>query len=130
MWPSYAINLAANTRRLTASAAQLKAAGLPWHRVEGVNGWQMTAEAMAEVYDAKRNARDGIHALVAPEIGFYLSHVAAWTAIVYGDTEGGFCIEDDCAADATLADKLTLLSKPQDMWDMVSSFPSIPSPRW
>jgi len=125
MWPSYVINLAANTRRLTASAAQLEAAGLPWHRVDGVNGWQMTPEAMAEVYDAKRNARDGKHALVAPEIGCYLSHVAAWTAIA----EGGFIFEDDFAADDTLADKLSLLSTPQDMWDMVKLFSFDPQPK-
>jgi len=128
MWPSYVINLADNTRRLRTSAEQLDAAGLPWHRVEGVNGWTLPTDRIAEVYDSARNARDGKHALVAPEIGCYLSHIAAWRVIAEATAPGGFIFEDDFAADDTLADKLCHLSQPQETWDMVKLFSYDPDP--
>ncbi len=122
MWPAYVINLADNTSRLQRSARQLDGAGVAWHRIDGVNGWAMGEAEIGAVYDAKRNARDGKHRLVAPEIGCYLSHIAAWRAIAEGDAPGGFIFEDDFAADDSLAEKLDLLSGPQDMWDMVKLF--------
>jgi glycosyl transferase family 25 len=129
MWPSYVINLAKNTRRMATSARQLDAAGLPWRRIEAVWGGDLSEAEVARVYDARRNARDGKHALVRPEIGCYLSHVAAWHAIAEGDAPGGFIFEDDFAADASLAEKLALLSEPQEMWDMVKLFSFDPAPR-
>jgi glycosyl transferase family 25 len=89
----------------------------------------MTPQEIAAVYDAERNARDGKHALVAPEIGCYLSHIAAWRAIAECDAPGGFVFEDDFAADDTLAEKMDLLSRPQEMWDMVKLFSFDPAPR-
>jgi len=122
MWPAYVINLADNTRRMERSAAQLDAAGVAWARINGVNGWGLSDADLADVYDPARNARDAKHRLVRPEIGCYLSHIAAWRVIAEGDADGGFIFEDDFAADDTLAAKLTLLSAPQDMWDMVKLF--------
>ncbi len=129
MWPSYVINLADNTRRMENSAAAFDAQNLPWQRIDGVNGWEMGDADVAKVYDAARNAREGKHKLVRPEIGCYLSHIAAWREIAEGEAPGGFIFEDDFAADETLAEKLDLLSAPQDMWDMVKLFSFDPAPR-
>jgi glycosyl transferase family 25 len=122
MWPSYVINLARNTRRMENSARQFDAANLPWERIDAVNGWDLPEHEVARVYDATRNARDGKQPLVAPEIGCYLSHIAAWERIAEGTHAGGFIFEDDFAADDTLGEKLELLSAPQDDWDMVKLF--------
>lgn len=129
VWPCHVINLAANTARLARSARQFEAAGLSWARIEAVDGWALSDGEVARVYDAARNARDGKHRLVRPEIGCYLSHIAAWRAIAAGPAPGGFVFEDDFAADASLAEKLALLSAPQDMWDMVKLFSFDPAPR-
>jgi glycosyl transferase family 25 len=129
MWPSYVINLADNTRRMENSARQLDQAGVPWHRIDGVNGWQLSADEINRVYDSERNARHAKHQLVPPEIGCYLSHIAAWRAVADGDAEGGFIFEDDFATDDTLADKLRLLSEPQTDWDMVKLFSFDPAQR-
>ena len=111
------------------SARQLDVAGLPWQRLEAVNGWAMSQGAVDAVYDAARNARDGKHKLVRPEIGCYLSHIAAWRAIATGDANGGFVFEDDFAADDSLADKLARLSVSQSLWDMVKLFSFDTNPR-
>jgi glycosyl transferase family 25 len=129
MWPSYVINLARNAQRMDNSARQLDAARLPWERIEAVNGWALSEAEIAEVYDADRNARDGKQPLVAPEIGCYLSHIAAWERIAEGPHRGGFIFEDDFAADDTLAKKLELLSVEQSDWDMVKLFSFDPAPR-
>ena len=132
MWPSYVINLAGNTQRMDNSARQLDAAGLPWERIEACNGWELADDRIAEVYDAERNARKGKQPLVRPEIGCYLSHIAAWERIADNDAEGGFIFEDDFEADDTLGEKLALLSGSADDWDMVKlfSFDTEPPLEW
>ena len=128
MWPCFVINLAQNAQRIENSARQLDAAGAAWQRVEAVNGWDLSSEEIARVYDARRNARDGKQPLVPAEIGCYLSHIEAWRKIAEGDAEGGFVFEDDFAADETLAEKMELLSIPQSEWDMVKLFSFDPDP--
>lgn len=128
MWPCFVINLAQNAQRIENSARQLDAAGAAWQRVEAVNGWDLSSEEIARVYDAGRNARDGKQPLVPAEIGCYLSHIEAWRKIAEGDAEGGFVFEDDFAADETLAEKMELLSIPQSEWDMVKLFSFDPDP--
>jgi glycosyl transferase family 25 len=131
MWPAYVINLAANTRRLEESARQLDGQGIAWRRVEGVNGWALAPQEIARVYDAKRNRKSAKHPLVPPEVGCYLSHIAAWQAIAAGDSPGGFIFEDDFAADDSLGMVLDLLAADakDGRWDMVKLFAFKPEPR-
>lgn len=130
MWPAYVINLADNTARLENAARQLEAQGLPWERIDAVNGWALDEAEMARVYDADRNARHGRHPLVPAEIGCYLSHIAAWDRIAKGDAPGGFIFEDDFAADETLAPLLHLLAEDDaGDWDMVKLFTFDAEPR-
>src|SRR5256885_4141319 len=109
MWPAYVFNRAGNTRRMEGSARQLGAQGIAWRRMDAVDGRALSNAEIARVYDARRNARSGKHPLVAPEIGCYLSHIAAWRAVAEGSAPGGFIFEDDFAADASLARVLDLL---------------------
>ncbi|MFC6687900.1 glycosyltransferase family 25 protein [Jhaorihella thermophila] len=127
MWTSYVINLAPNVERMRNSARQLEAQGLPWRRIDAVNGWELSEDEIARVYDARANARRGKYPLVPAEIGCYLSHIEAWRAIAASDQPGGFIFEDDFAANGTLGPVLRALveDEPRD-WDMVKLFPSTP----
>lgn len=131
IWPCHLINLAENRDRLERSAAQFDAQGIAFRRVEAVNGWQMPPEALAQVYDARANARRARHPLVPAEIGCYLSHIDAWREIAEGSAAGGFVFEDDFAAAPHLAQALTLLSEDgaADGWDLVKLFAFDPSIR-
>lgn len=125
MWPSLVINLADNTERMARSARQLSDQAIPFSRIEAVNGWQMTPEALAAAYDARANARRAKRPLVPAEIGCYLSHVEAWRMIADGTAPGGFVFEDDFAAEEHLAETLELLTDDAartDDWDMVKLF--------
>jgi len=121
MWPSYVINLADNTERMARSSAQFEAQGMTLNRVDGVNGWAMSDDEIARVYDPVLNRRRAKHPLVRPEIGCYLSHIKAWETIASGEAEGGFIFEDDFKADDTLADALGALSGDTG-WDMVKLY--------
>jgi glycosyl transferase family 25 len=130
MWTSHIINLADNTVRMANAAAVLDRYGLPWERIEGVNGWALPKGRIAEVYDDKANASRARQPLVPAEIGCYLSHIDAWTRIAGGNDPGGFVFEDDFAATDTLPGVLGLLSDDRaGDWDMVKLFSLDPAPR-
>lgn len=130
MWPSYVINLADNRVRMANSAAALDAAGLPFERIEAVNGWTLPDEQVARVYDAATNRRRGRRPLIRPEIGCYLSHIEAWRAIADGPAPGGFIFEDDFQATGDLAGAaLALAADGGRDWDMVKLFSLDPAPR-
>lgn len=123
VWPSYVINLADNTARMENARAQLDAQGLPFQRIDAVNGWKLPDADIARVYDADANAKRARHDLVPAEIGCYLSHIDAWRAIADGDALGGFIFEDDFEADETLAAILQALSDDGGSdWDLVKLF--------
>lgn len=130
MWPSHVINLAGNTGRMARSAATLQAAGVVgWSRLDGVDGRALSDAEVAAVYDEKANRRRARHPLVRPEIGCYLSHVAAWRAIAAGNALGGFVFEDDLSARPDLGEVLALLSADPVGWDMVKLFSFDPEPK-
>lgn len=123
MWTSYVINLAPNTVRMKNAASQLRAQGLPFQRIDAVNGWELEASDIDEVYDMRANARRGKYPLVPAEIGCYLSHIEAWEAIAASDQPGGFIFEDDFQASDQLAETLAkLVDDPDRDWDMVKLF--------
>ena len=123
MWPSYVINLAANTVRMGNASAQLESQGIPFQRIDAVNGWALSQAEVNRVYDVSANSSRARHDLVPAEIGCYLSHIEAWRTIADGDAPGGFIFEDDFEGDETLASVLVALCQDNGSdWDMVKLF--------
>jgi glycosyl transferase family 25 len=129
MWPSFVINLAQNVTRLENSRRQMDDMGIPWTRLDAVNGWALSDAEIAEVYSEDLNRERARYPLVRPEIGCALSHIEAWRRIAEGSEGGGFVFEDDFSATPDLPRALELLSAPQSMWDMVKLFSFDPAPR-
>ena len=122
MWPVYVINLAANHERMNNSDYQFATAGIAYDRLEAVNGWGLTDEEIASVYDEAANRRWAKYPLVRPQIGLYMSHINAWKRIASGSADGGFIFEDDFTANSTLSDVLEILSTDSSDWDMVKLY--------
>ena len=122
MWPVYLINLAEQPERLEKSHTQFAEFNIAYERMEAVNGWQLTADEIAEVYDEVANRRWGKYPLVRPQIGLFMSHINAWKRIAAGTAEGAFIFEDDFAADPSLPDVLRLLSEELVESDLVKLF--------
>ena len=129
VWPAYLINLARNTMRLANSTAQLDRQGIPFERIDAVDGRALPDAEIVRVYDSKENGRRARHPLIRSEIGCYLSHIAAWRRIAEGAAGGGFVFEDDFRAAEDLGEIMTLLSEDRRGWDMVKLFTLDPRPR-
>ncbi len=128
VWPIHVINLADNTARMENVRRQLDAQGLPFERVDAVNGWALSEQATTEVYDAAGNLRRHKQDLVLAEIGCYLSHIEAWKRIVASPAAGGIVLEDDFAAEPDLRQVLVALCAHQSPdWDIAKLF-SISAP--
>ncbi|MBC6437252.1 MAG: glycosyltransferase family 25 protein [Rhodobacteraceae bacterium] len=122
MWPAFVINMAQDTARLARAGAELDRAGVPWVRLEAVDGRALSWEEVAQVYDIGANRRRARHPLTRPEIGCYLSHIKAWKAIVAGDHQGGFVFEDDLLVTGDLAGVSEALARDYGGWDIAKLF--------
>lgn len=129
-WPVYLINLEKDRTRLEAATAELARVGVPWTRVPAINGRALPSERIAKVYDAKANRARARHPLTPPEIGCYLSHIAAWRAIVSADAPGGVVLEDDFRVTGDFAGAVRAISRDTGGdWDMVKFFTFRPDAR-
>ena len=129
MWLSYVINLAENTMRMGNSARHLTARGIPFERIDAVNGWTLSESEIDLVYNAAVNRRRAKHPLLRPEIGCYLSHLTAWRRIAEGESAGGFVFEDDFLPTEDLAEVLSRLCEDERDWDLVKLFSLDQAPR-
>lgn len=128
-WPVFLINLDKDKARLEAATAELARAGLPWQRIPAVNGRALPAERIEMVYDKRANCRRARHPLTAPEIGCYLSHIAAWRAIAGSGAPGGVVLEDDFRVVGDLGASLRAVFDDRGDWDMVKLFTFRPEAR-
>lgn len=129
VWPAYLINLARNTIRFANSTAQLDRQGIPFERIDAVDGWALPDAEIVRVYDSRENGRRARHPLIRSEIGCYLSHIAVWRRIAEGAAGGGFVFEDDFRAAEDLGEIMTLLSEDRRGWDMIKLFTLDPRPK-
>lgn len=121
-WPVYVINMASNPRRMEKAAAILTAAGIDFQRFEAVVGREVSSERLAEVYDAKANARRFRNPLLPGEIGCYLSHIAIWEKMAAGEDAGAIILEDDFAAAPDLKTVLKALTEDPRSWHLVKLY--------
>ena len=88
----------------------------------GVNGRALPADRIAKVYDQRSNRARARHPLTPPEIGCYLSHIAAWRAVAALDAPGGIILEDDFRITGDFAGALQAVSADTGDWDMLKLF--------
>lgn len=104
-------------------ANALNSRSIPFTRVEGVNGWQLSDTEVHHHYDASLNRRLARRDLTKAEIGCYLSHLDVWSRIADGNELGAFVFEDDIAVTGDLQRAIRLLSEDKERtWDMVKLF--------
>jgi len=121
MWPCYLINLDKDRMRLDRAGGELDRAGLAWERLPAVNGRSLSEAELHRHYDAKAAQRFARYPLLAPEIGCYLSHRAAWQRLLDQGTEGAIILEDDLRITGDLAAVAAALVA-QPGWDIAKLF--------
>lgn len=125
MWPVYVINMDANTTRLARVSEELARAGVTWERLPAVNGRALSEAEMQAVYDIRANAARARHDLVGPEIGCYLSHIAAWRRLIESPHDGAVILEDDFRVTGDLAGWIAALAEDHAAgarWNLVKLF--------
>lgn len=125
MWHSYLINLKKNKARLENSRQFFAAENIAFTRTEAVNGWDLDAQTIARVYDARAAKSRYKYPLIKPEIGCYMSHLQAWQQIADSGEKGGFVFEDDftpLTPMAPIMEKLSLPDPAAPQWDIVKLF--------
>ncbi|MEQ8368005.1 MAG: glycosyltransferase family 25 protein [Roseicyclus sp.] len=121
-WPIYLINLDTDVARLDQTGAELNDAGIAWRRIPAVNGRALSAAELAQHYDAEAAANHARYPLVPPEIGCYLSHRAAWQALIDSNAEGAVVLEDDLRVVGDLSAVINALKADKGDWDIAKLF--------
>ncbi len=116
-WKICLINLERSTDRLAACASQLDSYGLPFDRIEAVNGDTLDVSTINELY----NFGDSSYHkhMTRGELGCYLSHVRAWQAIVDEQLDYAVILEDDILLQDDIQQGLEAITYIQQPWDVI-----------
>lgn len=119
--PTYLVNLPKDSDRRRHSIEQLRRCGLLGSLVftAAVNGRELSAQSVATLYDAARNAREYPKPLGLGEIGCYASHLECWSRIAASGDAAALVIEDDVRLDDDLAQVLRELTGAGLKFDMI-----------
>jgi glycosyl transferase family 25 len=116
-WKICLINLERSTDRLAACASQLDSYGLPFDRIEAVNGDTLDVSKINELY----NFGDSSYHkhMTRGELGCYLSHARAWQAIVDEQLDYAVILEDDILLQDHIQQGLEAITYIQQPWDVI-----------
>ena len=119
--PVYLINLPHHAERKAHADEQLRRCGLLDAVVfsGGVYGRELSAEQVAEIYDARANGRRFPKQLTPGEIGCYASHLHCWRAIAAASAPMALVIEDDVCLDPDVGEIAHGLHRAAIRFDMV-----------
>ncbi|AQS35375.1 glycosyltransferase involved in LPS biosynthesis [Shewanella psychrophila] len=115
----FIINLDTNPQRLASIAERCHEIGLPFERVSGVMGNQLTPEQINEVYDTETNLRRYDKKLNEGEIGCYMSHMSCWKKIVDEQLDFALILEDDILPRPQIVECLKRFETVSLDWDYI-----------
>lgn len=95
--PVFLINLAGSDDRLASARTQLEIGGIPFTRIEAVDGRNRPATDFDSYSEPRARAFFG-RAMASGEVGCYLSHLRAAQAVLDSGAPYGLVLEDDFKA--------------------------------
>jgi glycosyl transferase family 25 len=113
------INLDRAVERLRGIAERLSVLGLPWQRVNAVDGRSLSDAERANALDEAAYRRKHGMTPWPGELGCYLSHLQAMRCLLTSDASAALVLEDDVAPGPTLPAVLDALTAHPTRWDMV-----------
>ncbi|QYJ97545.1 glycosyltransferase family 25 protein [Shewanella alkalitolerans] len=120
----FVINLARSPERMTHITEQLNRIGVPFERLEGIDGNELTDSDIERVSPAKLVRQNYYRALSKGEVGCSLSHKKAWQKIIDDGLDYAFILEDDIYLEDNFADVVNLMaSLPTQEWDFIKLYP-------
>lgn len=122
MPPVFVINLDKSPERMAKIAKRLNELEIPFERISGVYGADLSEYDLNSAYSARLNARTYRRPLTKGEIGCYMSHLKAWKAIVDSSIPCALVIEDDILIDSNIKTLCEKLNKIAYSYDIVKFF--------
>ncbi len=119
--PVWVLNLAASTARMQHMATQLTRLGVPFERVEAINGHGLDDEAVRQLAGNQAlQVQPWLgRRLTGGEIGCALSHAALWERLAAGPHAGALILEDDVDLSPRLPVLLRALGASSGRFDLV-----------
>lgn len=127
--PVFVINLDKSPERMVRIAKRLNELFIPFERISGVYGAELSQEEIAQYYCPKLNKKNYRRPLGLGEIGCYISHIKAWQTIVDRKLPCGLILEDDIVIEEGLADLAKELGRLPDTFDIVKFFNKKKNPK-
>ena len=93
--PVFVINLDKSTKRMARISERLNHLDIPFERISGVYGADLSKQEIAEHYCPKLNQKNYRRPLGLGEIGCYISHIKVWQTIVDQKISCALILEDD-----------------------------------
>ena len=117
------INLARSRDRLAAIGAQLENTGLPFERIDAIDGTVLDDETIRRVAPPELIRKTYHRPLSRAEVACAMSHRKAWQRIVDEDLDFGIVLEDDAILEDHFAETVELIaSLPDEHWDFLKLF--------
>ena len=116
-WRAFVINLADATQRWHFIETQLQDLGVEYERVAAIHGASLNypidefSERSYKLLHGRRRC--------PPEIGCYLSHLAAGERFLKTDQSHALILEDDAALDGDIVEVINAAIGKQDEWDIL-----------
>lgn len=127
--PVFVINLDKSPERMARIAKRLNELFIPFERISGVYGAELSQEEIAQYYCPKLNKKNYRRPLGLGEIGCYISHIKAWQTIIDRKLPCGLILEDDIVIEEGLADLAKELGRLPDTFDIVKFFNKKKNPK-
>jgi glycosyl transferase family 25 len=113
----FLINLARSKDRLACCRAEFNKAGLPFERIEAIDGVDLTQAQVNEYYQWHRS--DYYKELSKGELACYLSHREAWQKIIDENLDFAVIFEDDIGVSSQTPDAIHAISGIKQEWDYI-----------
>lgn len=127
--PTFVINLDNSPERMAKISERLNELEIPFERLSGVYGADLSEEEIAKYYCAKLNKKNYRRPLGFGEIGCYISHIKSWQTIVDRQLHCALILEDDIVIEEGLAELAGELGKFSDTFDIVKFFNKKTNPK-
>lgn len=117
---AYVINLKHSTERYEQIQALVTELGLPYQRIEAVNGRALSPQQVSSVVDKNYVYTMGIHPDLGT-IGCSLSHIETWKTFLQSQADYALVLEDDATfTPKQLLKILTKLTEDTSYWDIAT----------
>jgi len=117
--PVWVVNLPRSTERREYISGHLQALGLPFEIVPAVDGWDLPAQELAELYSAEQTVACIKREMALGEVGCALSHLRLYQRMLDEGIDEALIVEDDAVLDPGVPELLAQRQRWPADWEIL-----------